>query len=327
MMKLRIGLVGLGPAWEKRHRSALRALQDRFEVRAICEEVSHRAAVAAQEFRAEAFDGYQSLTRREDIDAVMVLAPQWYGALPILAACDSGKAIYCAAAMDFTLPQAEQVRQRVKDAGVAFMVEFAHRLAPATLRLKELIATRLGPPALVFCHRRKSYAASSDASTSRELIELVDWCHYVVGKQPTAVFGNAHPGAKDRGEYRMLSLHFGSDDANTGSLAQISCGHYLPETWHEALSFRPPAAMQVSCERGVAFVDLPSTLIWFDEAGRHVESLESELSVGEQLFSQFHRAVTSLVRSTDDLDKAYQAIRIVLAGEESRIKGQRIDLC
>ena len=38
----------------------------------------------------------------------------------------------------------------------------------------------------------------------------------------------------------------------------------------EAISFRPPAELQVVCERGVAFLDLPSTLIWFDCAGRHM---------------------------------------------------------
>ena len=83
-MKLRAGLVGLGPAWEKRHRNALRALSDRFEVRAICEQVAHRADKAAKEFSADTLDGYHALARREDIDVVLLLSPQWYGALPIL---------------------------------------------------------------------------------------------------------------------------------------------------------------------------------------------------------------------------------------------------
>ncbi len=76
----------------------------------------------------------------------------------------------------------------------------------------------------------------------------------------------------------------------------------MPAAWHEAVSYRPPAALQVSCENGVAFIDLPSTLIWFDAAGRHMESLESERPVGEQLLTIFHRAVTSLVRKIGDLE-------------------------
>ena len=82
----------------------------------------------------------------------------------------------------------------------------------------------------------------------------------------------------------------------------------------------------MACENGIAFIDLPSTLVWFNEAGRHVESLEAELPVGEQLFAQFHRAVTSLYRSTDDLDKAYLALQTVLSAERSQREGRRIEL-
>ena len=331
-MKLRVGLVGLGPNWEKRHRSALRALAERFDVRAICEQVSHRAEQAARDFDAETLDGYHALARREDIDAVLMLSPQWYGELPILAACEAGKAIYCAAATELSMEQAQQVKKRVEQAGIAFMVEFPRRLAPATLRLKELIATRLGEPRLVFCHRRRTFDPGKDNlyaenTTTRELIEMIDWCHYVIDKRPASVVGVAQPATVDRGEYRMLSLTFGSDDSDEESpIAQISFGEYLPSTWLEAETFRPPAALQVACEHGIAFIDLPSTLVWFDEAGRHVESLEAELPVGEQLLSQFHRAVTSLVRSTNDLDKAYVALETLLAAEESRRTGRRISL-
>jgi predicted dehydrogenase len=92
------------------------------------------------------------------------------------------------------------------------------------------------------------------------------------------------------------------------------------------VAFRPPAALQVCCERGVAFIDLPATLIWFDAAGRHMESLDSERPVGERLLMQFYRAVTSLVRKTSDLDDAYRALSVTLAARQSFETGQRITL-
>ena len=49
-MKLRVGVVGLGDAWENRHRPALRALADRFEVSAVCAEVQSLAQRAAEDF-------------------------------------------------------------------------------------------------------------------------------------------------------------------------------------------------------------------------------------------------------------------------------------
>jgi hypothetical protein len=48
--------------------------------------------------------------------------------------------------------------------------------------------------------------------------------------------------------------------------------------------------------------------------------------VGEQLLVHFHRAVTSLVRKTIGLEDAYQALRIVLMGQESARRGERLTL-
>ena len=69
-MKLRVGLIGLGDHWDRRYGPALRALGDRFEVRAICEQVAHRADQAAAEFHATPVDGFRALVQREDLDAV-----------------------------------------------------------------------------------------------------------------------------------------------------------------------------------------------------------------------------------------------------------------
>ncbi len=336
-MKLRVGLVGLGNAWEVRHRPALRALSDRFEVRAVCEPVAHRAVIGARDFGVEAVDGFRALSEREDIDAVLILSGQWFGALPILAACDAGKAVYCAAALDFDTEQARQIRDRVESSGVAFMAEFPRRQAPATLRLKELIATRLGRPRLLFCHQRvptetqHGHRTIPKATVSRthDLVELVDWCRYVAGHEPTSVLGLSHVTQQDPEEidYEMMSLDFsGSSGPGTKVTAQISSGRYMPACWPEAVAYRPPAALQVACDDGIAFIDLPSTLVWFDKAGRHMESLDSERPVGEQMLSQFHRAVTSLVRSTSGLEDAYRAMLVVQEAHRSHAEGRRIDL-
>ncbi len=333
-MKLRVGLVGLGDAWEHRHRPALRALADRFEVRAVCDQVGRRAQLAAAEFGAQTVDGFRALTAREDIDAVLMLAPQWYGSLPILAACDAGKAVYFGGGQQLEPEHAETICRRVQESGIAFMVEFLRRQSPATLRLKELIATRLGPPRLVFCHHRlpipqhANHSGRPHRTIVQELVEQVDWCRYVVGKDPHWVTGMTHTGSESgEADYQMMSLDFSEGDSpGEGAIAQISCGRYFPAAWHEAINYRPLAALQVSCAQGVAFVDLPATVIWFDEAGRHQESLESERPVGEHLLTQFHRAVTSLVRRTTDLEDACRALGIVQQADRSFNEGRRVAL-
>ena len=333
-MKLRVGLVGLGDAWDKRHAPALRTLSDRYDVRAICEQVYHRAESAAEEFGAEAVDGYRALAERSDIDAVMMLSPQWCGALPIVAACEAGKAVYCGAVLDLDREAALELKQRVQKSGVAFMAELPRRHAAATLRLKELIATHLGPPRLVFAHQRIRPRGPKDdglpgrrpASATENLIELVDWCRYIVGREPESVLSTRHQVAGgEASDYEMLSLDFEASETGIATTVQISCGDYIMPEWPEAITFRPPAAMQIACENGIAFIDLPSTLIWFDSAGRHQESLETERPVGEQLLSQFHRAVTSLVHRSD-LDDAYRALMIVNTARDAQSSGRRIEI-
>lgn len=338
-MRLRVGIVGLGSHWESRHLPALRSLADRFEVRGICEQVAHLAKRAAAELGAVSVDGFRALAARDDIDAILYFADQWYGATPILAACDHGKAVYSAISLPLSPDEAAALRRRVDASGIAFMAELPRRYAPATVRLKELIATHLGRPRLLFCHRRVTQsgppaAGGRDrASESRDLMELVDWCRYVIGEDPTSVVSvrHAEQAGGDLDDYQMMSLDFTPATAPgravvpaNGPLAQISCGYYMQRQWEEAVGFRPPAALQVACERGIAFVDLPASLVWFDAAGRHQESLESDRPVGEQMLLQFHRKVTSLVRAVSGLDDTLQAMRIVQAATTSQAEGRRV---
>lgn len=336
-MKLNLGLIGLGPSWQSRHRPALQVLHERFDVRAVYGPVAKLAEGCAAEFQADPVDGYRAICARQDIDAVMVLERSWLGWLPALAASEAGKAVYWGSDLRFDPVRDAQVRQRIGDAGIAFMTEFPRRFAPATLRLKELIATRLGHPRLIFCHRRLDRPVrpakydDEQSANDRELIEAIDWCRYVVDREPESVNSADHPCPLETErpvdtDYRSLSLQFAGGEALPPVLAQISSGDYIPPQWQEATSFRPPADMQICCQNGVAFLDLPSSLVWFDDAGRHVESLESESPVGEQLLVQFHRAVTSLVRCISDLDDAYRANEILAAAFRSSHEGRRVML-
>jgi predicted dehydrogenase len=336
-MRLRLGLIGLGNAWERRYRPALRALADRFEVRGVCDPVAHRAELVASEFGATSVDGFQVLVQREDIDALLLLATGWYGSLPVLAACETGKALYLGSGWDVKSDEVRRINGRVEAAGIACMAGLPRRQSPATLRLKELTATSLGAPRLLFCHRRLSRPKrrcgpprrTGRRSIERELAELVDWCRYLVGSDPSSVTGMTWHGGRARGEdYRMMSLHFSErDQPGSGPVAQISCGRYIPAQWAEAVTYRPLAALQISCERGIAFVDLPASLVWFDEAGRHQESLEDECPVGEQLLAQFHRIATgSCAKTASSLDDVYRALFIVEQAAKSHRQGQRIAL-
>ena len=333
-MKLRIGVIGQGRDWQLRYLPALRSMRDRFQVVGIYHSVPVLAETVAREFEAKAFSSFRAIMESPSLDAVLVLEEDWYKAMPLFAACDYGKAVFCGSDLTLDHDSVLLIQNQVQSSGVAFMTEFPRRFAPATLRLKELIATRLGRPRLLFCHRRLARETKEsrggktlDARSQRELIELVDWCNYIVAEPPTWIQAIRHtsiqlPGSAD---YQILSLGFGDPENDPKAiLAQISCGAYIPEVWPEAIAYRPPAAIQVCCEKGLAFIDLPSTLVWFDDAGRHQETLETELPVGQQLLGQFHRSVTSLIRKTSDLEDTCRAMRILELAKKSTSECSRV---
>ena len=335
-MKLRIGLLGLGDQWHTMHRPSLLKLADRFEVRAVCCEIAQLSLKVAREFNAAAMDGFRALIEREDIDAVFALSPDWVGPIPLVAACEAGKAVFSATALDISKDQIKEVRKRIDRSGVAFMAELPRRYCPATLRLKELIATRLGRPRILFCHQRMSTEEQSNRKrrgeycplTWRHLMELVDWCCDLLGQYPISVTSEIHEQHSESRDvfYQMVNLQFAGEEGEAGTMAQMSVGHYVPERWSEALSFRKPSNLQVSCEKGMAFIDLPNLLTWFDDGGPHTESLESDQPMGERMLDQFYRNVTSLVRRANDLDAAYRTLMIVNAAHESASEGRRIML-
>ena len=335
-MKLRIGIIGHGDAWQTRHGPALRVLHDRFDVRAVFSTVTKLAENIASEFQADAVDGYRALVSRCDIDAVIILQKTWLGWLPLLAACEAGKAVYWAGDLGLEVDHDQELRRSIDASGVSFMVEFPRRFAPATLRLKELIATRLGQPKMIFCHQRmlEHEAACPTGHADpvrRELTELIDWCHYVVGRPASRVTSLQHPGLQHTGDtdsssdYRCLSLSFAPEDDAPAVTAQLSCGSYIPAAWQEAIGFRAPAAMHLCCERGIAYLDLPHGLVWFDEAGRNMETLDTEQPVGQQLLSSFHRSVTSLLRNASDIEDAFAAAAVLAAADQSDQEGRWID--
>ena len=350
LMQLRLGIIGLGPSWQSRYRPALRALADRFEIRAVCEPVAHRALAVAEQEQAVAVDGFRALTARDDVDAMLFLSSQWYGELPILAACQARKAIYCAAALDLSADDVAALHQRIDSSGVAFTAELPCRVAPATVRLKELIATRLGPVRLIVCNRRLGWQSNDgDArDVTGDLIEQVDWCRYVVGNEPVAVSSNIQlSGTPQTQDYEIISLAFAADStgeaspdaassvqtdpvqtntAASGAVAQLHCGSIIANDWQDAAGFRVPAVAQVVCQRGVAYLDLPTGLTWFDEAGRHREDLDTERPVDEQLLLNFYRSVTSLLRSTSSLDDACRALQAVQLARESYTQSRRLTI-
>jgi predicted dehydrogenase len=298
-----VGVIGLGRLWETRHKPSLARLNDQFRVTAVYDQVFRRAELEAAQIGCAACEGLSALVERPDVDAVYVLSRQWFGLHPIELACAAGKAVYCALPLAADLAELESVAKLVEQSGVAFMPEFARRCYPATLRLKELLATQLGPPRLIVGHSRlfgfDRYAVpgpTTQIAPAPLSIDpgsyLLDWCCFVFQKLPESLHGfrcQVAP-SQDPADHEPDFESFVATFA-PGATAQISYGRYHRAIWGDASRFLPPAGFQVFAERGAAWLEMPEKIQWSDASRTLEERLALEPTVGDVLNDQFHRLV------------------------------------
>ncbi|HKI20766.1 MAG TPA: Gfo/Idh/MocA family oxidoreductase, partial [Isosphaeraceae bacterium] len=190
----------MGRLWETRHKPSLARLEDRFRITAIYDQVYRRAEIEAAQIGCAACEGLSALIERPDVDVIYLLSRQWFGLHPIGLACAAGKAVYCALPLTDDLVELEALAKRIDQSGIAFMPEFARRCYPATLRLKELLATHLGAPRLIVGHSRlfgfDRYALpgpTTQIAPAPLLIDpgsfLLDWCCFVLQSHPDSLKG------------------------------------------------------------------------------------------------------------------------------------------
>jgi predicted dehydrogenase len=278
-------------------------LTERFQVTAVYDQVMRRAELEAAQLGCAAAEGIVALIARPDVDVVYVLTPQWFGLYPIQIAIDHRKPIYCALPLAGATEELERLAEDLERHQVLFMPEFARRFYPATLRLRELLATTLGPLRLILGQNRLfgfdrygQPGPTTQIAPAPLLIDpgsyLLDWCNFLFQAQPTGVLGNAgivlrdvcEPGTAS--DFESFVVEYPG-----GAMAQIAFGRYHRGPWGEASRFLPQTGFQVYAERGAAWLELPDHIQWSDSQGAHDERLPLEPTVGDVLNDQFHRLV------------------------------------
>ncbi|MFO0960478.1 MAG: Gfo/Idh/MocA family oxidoreductase [Isosphaeraceae bacterium] len=310
--RLRVGVIGLGRLWEARHKPALAKLHDRFQVTAVYDQVLRRALIEARSLGCHAAEGLHTLIDRPDVDAVYLLGPQWFGLHPIEAICRAGKPIYCALPVAGEYAELKRLEPIVRASGVPFMIELARRFYPASLRLRELLATQLGRPRIVLGQNRlfgyDRYAPPGPANQLTPLplridpgSYLLDWCRFLFQDDPASIQADsalAYPVADRSGaDFETFTAHFPD-----GGIAQMDYYRYQAGSWGEASRFLPQPGFQVFAERGAAWLEMPDRIQWTDAQGTHEERLPLEPSVGETLNDHFYR----LVRGQQSLAPSFQ---------------------
>lgn len=302
---LRIGVIGLGRRWRRRYKPALRDLSDCFQVRAVYDQVHERAEREARSLHCDALAGMTPLLARDDIDALLLADPQWFGGWPITAAECVAKPVYCGlsalegAASEF----AEDSRPPV-------MVEMLPRLAPTGAQFREILRDQLGPARLVTCERVKpatDRGVRTKPLTGAAWVSLLDWCRGFMAGEPVNVLAS---GLEDS-SFESIFLEF------PGSRAI----HVIQrQERHGAARLR----LHVAAEKGCATLTLPRRVSWKGPDGRHVHTLPRGRPFSRIALQRFYQAV----RAGQPLEPGWEEVGRVLAwleaARQSWTEGRRV---
>lgn len=309
-----VGVIGLGPSWRRRYRRAVLALKDQLRVAAVCDPIRHRAVQEARRLGCAVAAGPTDLMERPSIDAVLLLEPLWFGLWPLELACRQGKPVFCGPALETDDVHADAVVRQVRQSGLSVQMANALLTAAVTERLRELLRTELGPVRFLSCEsiRPGLRSALPDGPVPAPFLgrrgsDLLAWCVDLAGPAPASVLASDLPAAG------FASVQI---ECQGGVLIGISCGSApLP-----ACGLR----LQVACERGRAWVEMPGSICWKTAAGKQSQHLRRHGSVEAEMLERFVRALREGENPRPDLEAAHRALDWLRLAGRSRVEGRRV---
>lgn len=328
-----IGIIGLGRAWDSRYLPALKKLKDRARIRAVYDPIASRAEHVAAEIGAFPATGMLEMARRCDLRALLLLDPAWHGMHAVRLLCSSRKPLYLAGPLNDDALSLQQLQRLVVADSLTIMPELPHRYTPASSRLQELMATRLGRPRRIDIEA--IVAAEVEAGQScppfvenEHLIRLFDWCRYIVRRAPESVYAQT----TDHRTGQQCVIHVEFQPPKSGGESTVAELRLLegkppanaPET-HCGLSWES-LTWRVECERGGAVFSTADRISWHAESHSVDETLTSERSDVEVMLDQFCRRVVGGLIPVADINDLCRGMRLVHAAEQSRRIGRPVSL-
>lgn len=299
---LSLGLVGVGPVWERRYKGPVRRLAERCAIRAVFDPVLSRAEAVAQDCGAEVVAGMRQLFERTDVQAVLLLDAAWYGSCPLEWCIDAQKPVFLAEAWSLDHHEAERLDRLATGRGVQLVPEFPLRFLPTSSRLRELLATKLGAVRTVTISALSvEHNPAAPAHALSVAAAWLDWCLCVSRCDPRTLNLLDEQAERECGRWQ-----FSLDSAGYARLSGAATS--LPNIDAASTSL----SIELECEHGRACLNGAETLTWeMPGTGACVETLGTERTAFDVMFDQFcRRAVGGLV-PVPTLTDLYHAKRLM----------------
>ena len=304
-LRARVGIIGLGRRW-RRYRPALSDLRKRLLVRAVYDQRPARAERVARELSCAAAAGPTDLLERDDVEAVLLFDPQWFGLWPLEQAARLGKPVFCAVSPSHDDAHADEVRRRVQAASLPVMATLTPSLCPAVTRLRDMLTPRLGPARLVRCDWCGPSSSPTPAPGLRAVPALLHICAELLGGEPANVWMTAAEGAR----FAEVLLEFPG-----GRAAQLNL-------WAGP---RRACRIQAVTDDADLVAGLPYTLRWRRGEGSHTFRA-SRRPLPRLLLERFLDALAAGAPPEPDFGDAYRALLWTRAARRSLAEGRRIEL-
>ncbi|HSG72719.1 MAG TPA: Gfo/Idh/MocA family oxidoreductase [Planctomycetaceae bacterium] len=321
------GIIGLGPVWEERYESVLLSLSNRVRITAIYDAAEERSATVARSLNADCVTGIQTLCRRREIDTCLILGTDWTNLPALKFLCEARKPAYIAGSLGHEIPTIGEIHLLALSEGLTFVPEFSRRYTPATIRLRELIATKLGQPERIICEARLPHPTKRDTVPGQAryedfLIGLFDWCHHLMNAPPKDVL--TLPLEKSEGKGYSVRIRFGShqDEPEKEIEAVLTIWNAVQTGKKKKCQLEPgEVRTKVIAQHGSARIRGANEISWEHEGKESIELLTADRPDAEVMLDHFFRRIVGGLVPVADLSDICRAINVFRAFESSKETG------
>jgi predicted dehydrogenase len=322
MQPIRLGVIGAGLIWLRRHQLTLATMQDSFQPVAFADPSEQRRAQAAEAFpTATIVNDYQDLLALPQVDAVLVLTPLAMNAPVAMAALKAGKDVIMEKPIARSMAEGEQLLSTAKKLGHKLFVleQMGYRHAENKL-LETITSGEIGE--LVFWERIEHFEA--DRETGPMAFSSTPWrkeANFPLGTlfdggihtiasltkvygRPERVWATGKNLRPEYGEFDQVVMLFHYANGTSGILSHST---YLPSDLNR---------YTVHGSEGTILVEPKRLVIWKNGAvAREIElpAEDSNANMWSALSDAFHKGSTPFYTGY----RALQDVLILVKVDES----------
>lgn len=338
MQRARFGVIGLG-TWGQVH---LETYLDhpRARLTALCDMNADRLQeAAARTGTVAAHRDYREMMRRDDVDAVSVVTPDFTHADIVLAAVEAGKAVLVEKPLATTLEDCDRIGEALSRNPVPFMVDFHNRWSPGVVQIRrDVAAGLLGEVRMVYCRLSDTLFVPTQMLpwAGRSSVNwflgshCLDTLFWLLDDQASRVYTVSDSRVLAGMDIKTPDYYMSIIEFRRGARALLETCWILPEASPSLVDFK----LEVVGERGAFHFDgSPHRLVHIAQDGPHCpDTFISPTVHGRRVgfATESIRHFVDCVASGDQplvgFEDGREVTRVILAMERSARKRQPADL-